>query len=177
MSTAAKPDSGRDMPGPKEQFLDSYEREHEKTMRLLRAYPKDKVELKPHPKAKSARELAWMFPMETVGAEKALTGGFDWSQRPSFPPAPDSYEEIVELKEKGHRRIVELVRGMREDELFQTVQFPAGPKKMGEFPRLQFLWMMLCDEIHHRGQFSVYLRMADGKVPSIYGPSLDEPWS
>jgi uncharacterized damage-inducible protein DinB len=35
---------------------------------------------------------------------------------------------------------------------------------------------MLCDQIHHRGQFSVYLRMADGKVPSIYGPSLDEPW-
>jgi hypothetical protein len=25
-------------------------------------------------------------------------------------------------------------------------------------------------------QFSIYLRMADGKVPSIYGPSADEPW-
>ena len=31
--------------------------------------------------------------------------------------------------------------------------------------------------VHHRGQFSVYLRMADGKVPSIYGPSADEPWA
>ncbi len=31
-------------------------------------------------------------------------------------------------------------------------------------------------QIHHRGQFSVYLRMADAKVPAIYGPSLDEPW-
>jgi uncharacterized damage-inducible protein DinB len=36
--------------------------------------------------------------------------------------------------------------------------------------------MMLMDSVHHRGQFSVYLRMADGKVPSIYGPTADEPW-
>jgi uncharacterized damage-inducible protein DinB len=35
---------------------------------------------------------------------------------------------------------------------------------------------MLHDQIHHRGQFSVYLRMVGGKVPSIYGPSGDEPW-
>jgi len=42
---------------------------------------------------------------------------------------------------------------------------------------VDFLWFLLCDQIHHRGQLSVYLRMADGKVPSIYGPSGDEPWS
>jgi uncharacterized damage-inducible protein DinB len=36
---------------------------------------------------------------------------------------------------------------------------------------------MLMDSIHHRGQMSVYLRCAGGKVPSIYGPSADEPWS
>jgi uncharacterized damage-inducible protein DinB len=27
---------------------------------------------------------------------------------------------------------------------------------------------------HHRGQLSVYLRMLDVPVPSIYGPSADE---
>ena len=32
------------------------------------------------------------------------------------------------------------------------------------------------DHIHHRGQLSVYLRIVD-KVPSIYGPSGDEPWT
>ena len=37
--------------------------------------------------------------------------------------------------------------------------------------------MMICDRIHHRGQLSVYVRMAGGKVPSIYGPSADDPWS
>jgi len=29
---------------------------------------------------------------------------------------------------------------------------------------------------HHRGQMSVYLRMWDVPVPSIYGPSADESW-
>ena len=37
-------------------------------------------------------------------------------------------------------------------------------------------WFLLHDQIHHRGQFSIDLRMADGKVPSIYGPTADEPW-
>jgi uncharacterized damage-inducible protein DinB len=30
--------------------------------------------------------------------------------------------------------------------------------------------------VHHRGQLSVYLRLLDIPVPSIYGPTADEPW-
>jgi uncharacterized damage-inducible protein DinB len=47
---------------------------------------------------------------------------------------------------------------------------------MGEVRKGQVFWIMLMDAVHHRGQFSVYLRMVGAKVPSIYGPSLDEPW-
>jgi uncharacterized damage-inducible protein DinB len=31
--------------------------------------------------------------------------------------------------------------------------------------------------VHHRGQMSVYLRLLDIPVPSIYGPTADEGWS
>jgi uncharacterized damage-inducible protein DinB len=31
--------------------------------------------------------------------------------------------------------------------------------------------------IHHRGQLSVYLRLNDVPLPSIYGPTADQPWS
>jgi uncharacterized damage-inducible protein DinB len=48
---------------------------------------------------------------------------------------------------------------------------------MADVRKLDFLWLMLTDQIHHRGQLSVYARMAGGKVPSIYGPSFDEPWT
>ena len=30
--------------------------------------------------------------------------------------------------------------------------------------------------VHHRGQLSVYLRLNDIAVPSIYGPTADERW-
>ena len=39
---------------------------------------------------------------------------------------------------------------------------------------MQFLWLMLCDQIHHRGQLSVYLRLLDVPVPGVYGPTADE---
>ena len=32
--------------------------------------------------------------------------------------------------------------------------------------------MMLLDHIHHRGQFTIYVRIAGGRVPQIYGPSM-----
>jgi uncharacterized damage-inducible protein DinB len=51
-----------------------------------------------------------------------------------------------------------------------------APKQTGDVRRVDVRWLMLMDGVHHRGPLSVYLRMADGTVPSIYGPSADEPW-
>lgn len=56
------------------------------------------------------------------------------------------------------------------------MKFFVAPKQMGDVRIMDIFWMMVMDMVHHRGQFSVYLRMAGGKVPSIYGPSADEPW-
>ena len=78
MSTTA-PATPRSATTPKQQFLDSYQAEADKTLRVLRAYPKDKTELKPHPRAKNARELAFMFVAEQGAIAKTLTDGFDWS--------------------------------------------------------------------------------------------------
>jgi uncharacterized damage-inducible protein DinB len=39
----------------------------------------------------------------------------------------------------------------------------------------EFVWGFLFDQVHHRGQLSTYLRPMGGKVPSIYGPSADDP--
>jgi uncharacterized damage-inducible protein DinB len=42
-------------------------------------------------------------------------------------------------------------------------------------PRVAFIRSILMNHIiHHRGQLSVYLRLLDVPVPSIYGPSADE---
>ena len=46
-------------------------------------------------------------------------------------------------------------------------------KVVSEQPVGQFLWFILFDAIHHRGQLAAYLRPMGGKVPAIYGPSAD----
>jgi len=164
-------------PGPLQTLLAAMEREHATTVRVLRAFPLEKLDLQPHPKSKTARQLAWLFVQEQGLVEKALTTGFDWSTPPSPPPPPpDTLDEIIAAFEAAHSRVVGLVRGMGEDELRQTVKFFVAPRTLGDIPKLDFLWFLLHDQIHHRGQFSVYLRMADASVPSIYGPTADEPW-
>ena len=44
---------------PKQQFLEAFEREHERTMRVLRAYPDDETDFRPHERSRTAREVAW----------------------------------------------------------------------------------------------------------------------
>jgi len=161
---------------PRDRYLDVYEQEHARTLRVLRAFPREKAELRPHPKARTARELAWTFVMEQGAVEKALTTGLDWGRPRESPPPPDSFDAILEAFEKGHKHVAGLISVQRDAELSETIQYPTGPGRITEHPKIDFLWLMLHDQIHHRGQFSVYLRMAEGKVPAIYGPSLDEPW-
>lgn len=161
----------------KEHFLAAYARECATTKRVLAAYPEDRGDLRPHERSKTARELAWVFVVEQGMLIKALTTGFDGSSPPASPPElPATIAEIIDAFDADCRRVVELVGGMSDEALATTVQFPVGPKQLGDIPRLDFSWMLLHDQVHHRGQFSVYLRMAGGKVPSIYGPSADEPW-
>jgi uncharacterized damage-inducible protein DinB len=170
--TAAKPDACAAGRG----FLDVFEREHATTLRILAAYPLDKLDLKPHAKCKTARELAWMFVMEQGATETALTKGFDFSKPMTPPPPPATMAEIVAAFDQGHKKVVEIIKGMDDAQLAKTSKFAVAPKTIGDVPKLALAWLFLCDQIHHRGQFSIYLRMADAKVPSIYGPTADEPW-
>jgi len=161
----------------KEEFLKVYDREHETTMKVLRAYPEDQLDFKPHEKSKSARDLAWIFALErrlgTMLQEDAFAKEMPAG---STPPPPASWSELLEALEKAHQDFRARIESTPEAKLSETIRFFVAPKTMGDIPRLVSAWWLLHDQIHHRGQFSVYLRMVGGKVPSIYGPTLDEPW-
>jgi uncharacterized damage-inducible protein DinB len=161
----------------KEQFLSAYDREHATTMRVLRAFPADQMDFRPHPKSKTARELAWLFVAErglgTAIFNNAFANGMPAGK---MPEAPDSWDAILAAAESAHQDFGKLVRAMPDEQLVEYVKFFVAPKTMGDISRIDVAWFLLHDEIHHRGQFSVYLRMVGGKVPSIYGPTLDEPW-
>jgi len=160
----------------RDEFLQIYDAEHERTLRVLRAYPKEKVDLRPHPKSKTALELAWIFVTEQGAVEKALTTGFDWAKTLEIRRPPETLDAIIEAFRKSHQHVRGLISVQRDEELAETIQFPVGPGRIGDWKKSDFLRQVLHDQIHHRGQFTVYLRLADAKVPSVYGPTADEPW-
>jgi len=162
---------------PKQTFLENYDREHETTMRVLRAYPEDQLDLKPSPKSNSARDLAWIFVLERYLGIKVWNDEFAKGFAGGKPPKPpEKWEDHLAALETAHQEFRAVIESAPYEALHENVHFFTAPKTMGAISRLDWVWFLLHDQIHHRGQFSVYLRMAGGKVPSIYGPTADEPW-
>lgn len=163
------------MQSEKDMFVDMWEREFQTTLKVLNAYPHERHDYKPHEKSSSAKQLAWTFVSEEkVMILGALAGKIDFGSGGS---APATMKEIIEEYKKSHSEAVAKVKAFPEAELNNTLKFPVGPKTMADFRKIDLLWSAVMDMIHHRGQLSVYIRLAGGKVPSIYGPSADEPWN
>ena len=159
----------------KQKFQEAWDKESALTVKLLKAYPQDKIEMKPHPAARSAKDLAWAFVFEGVAGSQAAQGEMKYPP-PNMPPMPGTWQGMISEVEKALKVLGDKVRKVDDAQLNTTVKFMTGPKQMSDLRRQDVLWFLLNDQIHHRGQFSVYLRMAGGKVPAIYGPSKDEPW-
>ncbi len=164
------------MASPRQHFLDSFDQEHATTLRLLRAYPEDKLDLRPHAKCKTARELMFVFAAESMLGAMVLNDQFPEGMTGEMAPPPDSKDALLAAVESATADFRALISGKGDGAWGDAVKFFTAPKTISEIPMGSFLWMMLHDQIHHRGQLSIYLRMADGRVPSIYGPSADEPW-
>jgi uncharacterized damage-inducible protein DinB len=155
-------------------LLDSYQRESATTLKILRAFPPAHAELRPHVTSNSAQQIAWTFAIENALMESALRN--ELHMPPTFPPMPQGWDDCVDAYERGVERVTSLLQGARDEAMNEMVPFMTGPRQFGDVSKLFLCTLMLNDSIHHRGQLSVYLRMSGAKVPSIYGPSRDEPW-
>lgn len=158
----------------KQRYVHEFEREFQITRRVLAAYPKDHLDLRPHPKSKTAMELAWVLVLNQLvvvptATRAELTPG-------GLPTMPGTWLELLSAFEAGHENAVATVRAIPDEAFDGTLRMPIGPQRMGDVRRGDALRMFLADTIHHRGQFSIYLRMAGGKLSSIYGPTAAEPW-
>lgn len=159
----------------KQKFQEAWDRETATTIKILKAFPAEKGDLKPHATCRSAKELAWTFVFEGTAVAQSVRGELKFPPD-NMPPMPDTWHGIIGEVDRTFKRVGDEVRKVGDPQMDTTIKFYTGPKQMGDVRRQDFLWLMLNDMIHHRGQFSVYLRMAGAKVPSIYGPSKDEPW-
>ena len=177
MAVSTTPVSGAAVqsgPSARQALLDSYQRESATTLKVLKAYPPAQAELRPHATSVSAQQLVWAFAIENALMEAALRN--ELRMPPSVPAMPSTWSDCVDAYEQGVPRVIALLEAARDEEMSELVPFMTGPRQFADVTKLYLCTLMLNDSIHHRGQMSVYLRMSGAKVPSIYGPSRDEPW-
>lgn len=155
-------------------FIATFDRETATTLRLMREFPPASLELKPAEKSPSARELLWVLSVGPLLSTSVLKGvPFDPS---AMPKPPESLPGLIASLESAKADTLAALRASTGADFDTVIPVPSGPDTMSQVRRGNVLWTVLYDHIHHRGQLSVYQRIAGGKVPSIYGPSADEPW-
>ena len=158
-----------------EQFVKVLRSEVPVTLKVLKAFPAGDSHFKPHEKSQSAIQQAWNLVLGQIAIQQALNDEF--TIPPNFPALPAQWSDLVDQFAKESSKTIKMLQEEVNDSHFKKpVQFPTGPGELSEFPKTDFLWFILFDNIHHRGQLAVYLRLVGGKLPSIYGPTADEPW-
>lgn len=155
----------------REYYQECFEAEKPKFVRVLKAVPADQAEYRPHPRSKSARELLWVFASELRDACELVDRG---EVSYVYQPAPSVAESIAAYEESAAAFEARLAK-VDDAAWDRTVRFLADGKVVWETSLGDMLFGFLFDAIHHRGQLSTYLRPMGAKVPSIYGPSADDP--
>lgn len=156
--------------------LDEIREEAAITKRILERVPADKLSWKPHPKSMSLGQLALHIASIPGGLTKVLQlEEFDVSQANFNPPPPKDVEEIQTTLDQSIRAAEDYLDGMSEQAALGSWSLVANGKPIFSKPRIVVLRsIMLNHWYHHRGQLSLYLRLLEIPVPSIYGPSADE---
>ena len=97
-------------------------------------------------------------------------------QVPEFrQPEARTTVEILSALDESLVTAKSTLEGLDDAAMGGTWKAMAGEKEVMAIPRFALLRsIMLNHWYHHRGQLSVYLRLLDVPVPSIYGPSADE---
>jgi uncharacterized damage-inducible protein DinB len=157
-------------------LLQEIESEGKTTRRVLERVPADKLSWKPHQKSMSIGELALHIAKEPGHfAEAALGDGLDFGGEHPGNPQPQTTDEILAVHDKGLVTVKNAVNQLGDAGLQQMWTAKMNGATLMTMPKAGLMRMIVMNHIyHHRGQLSVYLRMLDVPVPSIYGPSADD---
>lgn len=155
--------------------LAEFDQEMATTRRLLERVPGDKGQWKPHEKS---------FPLGHLA--QLVSGMPGWITQTLLKPDIDlmsgagySYEETETLLAIFDRNVTEAREALASvvgSELDAPWSLKRGEVVLFTLPRREVVRQHLNHLIHHRGQLTVYLRLLDVPIPSIYGPTADEGW-
>ncbi len=147
------------------------------TRKLLDRVPDGQFDWKPHPTSVTLGRLAehlaemplWTTMTMTQSALEMTT------QRPPDYQRPATREAVLAMFDTNLKAGRANLTGKTDPEFMAPWTLKAGGKEVFTMPKAAVMRNFVLNHmVHHRGQFSVYLRMLGVPVPSIYGPSGDE---
>ena len=160
-----------------EALLAEFDQEAINTRKTLERVP-DKPDFVPHAKSMPLGRLApHVAQLPGFGLTVLTTPQLDFSTG-SFKPLPfASGAELVGAFDEGAAKVRQALLKVPEDDWQANWKLLFQGQKIFDGSRfLAYRQMFLNHLVHHRAQLGVYLRLNGVAVPSIYGPSADEPF-
>lgn len=155
-------------------FAAELEREAVSTGKMLERVPAD-LDWTPHEKSTNLGALATHIAQLPTFVKASLSAdSFDLAERLD-PPNLTTGTEFAAAFRANVGEAIDLLKNASEEDLAKTWRLMNGEQVIFELPRYAVVrTLVLSHLLHHRGQLSVYLRLKNVAVPSIYGPSADE---
>lgn len=160
-------------------LLPEFDYEMGTTRKVLERVPEEKFDWKPHPKSMAMGGLAThLANIPTWAINCVAQDSLDLA--PGGVPVPPmemakSHDQLLETFDANVAKAREAIAGAADESLFSPWSLMFNGKAMMTLPRVAVVRSFVLNHlIHHRGQLSVYLRLNDIPVPSIYGPSADD---
>ena len=162
-----------------EALLSEFDQEMEKTRRTLERVPAGKGDYAPHEKSMPMGRLASHVAELTGFGLTVLTAPELNFSAGSYKPLPfESAEQLVKVLDEGAAKVRKALAATTDEAWQQNWKLSFEGKTIFEASRfLAYRSMFLNHMVHHRAQLGVYLRLNSVPVPSIYGPSADEPFA
>jgi uncharacterized damage-inducible protein DinB len=160
-----------------EHFLAELDREAPRTRRTLEKVPTGRDDWAPHPKSMPLARLAGL--VATMPSWISLIIEQD-ELNLTPPPGASQYQQptmdkLTEVLDASVAKGRAALSKTNDDFLMSTKwRLIAGGQVVLEDPRHVVLRETMMHLAHHRGQLTVYLRLCDQPVPSIYGPTADD---
>lgn len=157
-------------------LIAEFEHEMQTTRKHLERLPEDKLEWRPHQKSFTTAGLASHITEMVSWTEAILNQDeIDFDPATYKPYIAASVADLLKTFDDNVAKSKQALAGATDDTLQQPWRLKIKGRVQVEKPRAAALRdFALSHMIHHRGQFSVYLRLLDIAVPGSYGPSADE---
>lgn len=149
-------------------FLDTWRHETTVTGRLMECLTDASLDHRIAAGYRSLGELAWHVTVSHRSIMDATGLSFDAPTKNL--PSPRRAGEVVARYLAGAGSLARAVETQWTDAALRVTDDVYGAR----WPRGHTLFVLLCHEIHHRGQMTVLMRQAGLRVPAVYGPSADE---